>query len=46
MVTVKAAGDTDRLAELLTREVTGVTRTRKMDGGLELHVQGSDRIVA
>jgi ABC-2 type transport system ATP-binding protein len=45
VVTVKAAGDTGRLAELLTRDVTGITRTREVDGGLELHVQGTDRLV-
>jgi len=45
VVTVKATGDTARLAELLTREVEGVTRTREVDGGLELHVQGGDRLV-
>jgi ABC-2 type transport system ATP-binding protein len=45
VVTVKAAGDSGRLAELLTRDVTGVTRTREVDGGLELHVQGTDRLV-
>ena len=45
VVTVKATGDTDRLAELLAREVEGVTRTRRVDGGIELHVQGSDRLV-
>ena len=45
VVTVKATGDTDRLAELLAREVEGVTRTRRVDGGIELHVQGGDRLV-
>jgi ABC-2 type transport system ATP-binding protein len=45
VVTVKAAGDTDRLAELLAREVEGITRTRRVDGGIELHVQGGDRLV-
>jgi ABC-2 type transport system ATP-binding protein len=45
LVTVKAAGDTGRLAELLTGEVGGVTRTRPVDGGLELHVQGSERLI-
>jgi ABC-2 type transport system ATP-binding protein len=45
VVTVRATGDVDRLAELLAREVEGVTRTRRLDGGLELHVQGSDRLV-
>jgi ABC-2 type transport system ATP-binding protein len=45
VVTVKATGDTGRLAELLAREVEGVTRTRRLDGGVELHVQGGDRLV-
>jgi ABC-2 type transport system ATP-binding protein len=45
VVTVRATGDVDRLAELLAREVEGVTRTRRLDGGVELHVQGSDRLV-
>ena len=45
VVTVKATGDTGRLAELLAREVEGVTRTRHVDGGVELHVQGGDRLV-
>jgi len=45
VVTVKATGDVDQLAELLAREVEGVTRTRRLDGGIELHVQGSDRLV-
>jgi ABC-2 type transport system ATP-binding protein len=45
VVTVKTTGDTDQLAELLTRDVAGVTRTRRTDGGLELHVQGGDRLV-
>ena len=45
VVTVKTAGDTARLAELLSQEVAGVTRTRQIDGGLQLHVQGTDRLV-
>jgi ABC-2 type transport system ATP-binding protein len=45
VVTVKASGDTSRLAELLTRDVAGVTRTRQVEGGLQLHVQGSERLV-
>jgi ABC-2 type transport system ATP-binding protein len=45
VVTVRATGDVDRLAELLAREVDGVTRTRRLDDGVELHVQGSDRLV-
>ena len=45
VVTVKTAGDVGQLAELLARDVAGVTRTRRLDGGIELHVQGSDRLV-
>jgi ABC-2 type transport system ATP-binding protein len=45
IVTVKAVGDTERLAELLAAEVPGVTRTRTADGRLELHVQGGERLV-
>jgi len=45
VVTIKAAGDTARLAEALARDVDGVTRTRVVDGGVQLHVKGSDRLV-
>jgi ABC-2 type transport system ATP-binding protein len=45
VVTVKATGDAGRLAETLARDVAGVTRTRQVDGGIQLHVQGSDRLI-
>src|SRR3984885_3373025 len=45
VVTVKATGDVGGLAEALERDVTGVTRTRILDGGVQLHVQGNDRLV-
>ncbi len=45
VVTVKTAGDTARLAELLSQDVNGVTRTRLVDGGVQLHMQGGDRLV-
>jgi ABC-2 type transport system ATP-binding protein len=45
VVTVKATGDTARLAETLAAEVDGVTRTRLVEGGVQLHVQGSDRLI-
>jgi ABC-2 type transport system ATP-binding protein len=45
VVTLKTTGDTERLAQLLASDVEGVTRTRHVDGGLQLHVQGSDRLV-
>jgi ABC-2 type transport system ATP-binding protein len=45
VVTLKTTGDTERLAGLLASDVEGVTRTRRVDGGLQLHVRGSDRLV-
>ena len=45
VVTVKTTGDTGKLAELLSQEVAGVTRTRLVDGGVQLHMQGGDRLV-
>jgi ABC-2 type transport system ATP-binding protein len=45
VVTVKATGDSASLAETLERDVTGVTRARILDGGVQLHVQGNDRLV-
>jgi ABC-2 type transport system ATP-binding protein len=45
VVTVKATGDVGRLAEALARDVAGVTRTRQVDGGVQLHVQGGDRLI-
>jgi ABC-2 type transport system ATP-binding protein len=45
IVTVKSEGDADTLAAAFTRRVDGVTRTRTVPGGVELHVQGADRLV-
>jgi ABC-2 type transport system ATP-binding protein len=45
IVTVKAEGDTQALAERLAEEVEGVTKTRLIDGGVELHVTGPERLV-
>ncbi|HEY5195584.1 MAG TPA: ATP-binding cassette domain-containing protein [Solirubrobacteraceae bacterium] len=45
IVTVKAGGDGEALAGHLTREIPGVTRSRVLDGGVELHVTGADRLV-
>ena len=45
VVTLRTSGDPGQLAALLSREVTGVTRTRPLPGGLELHVKGTDRLV-
>jgi ABC-2 type transport system ATP-binding protein len=45
IVSVKADGDPEALAAALQAEVDGATRTRVIDGGVELHVKGADRIV-
>jgi ABC-2 type transport system ATP-binding protein len=45
VVTVKAVGDGRTLAERLKRDIDGVTRTRVIEGGVELHVKGVERIV-
>jgi ABC-2 type transport system ATP-binding protein len=45
IVNVKTTGDPHRLAEILERGIEGVTRTREVDGRLELGVKGSDRIL-
>jgi ABC-2 type transport system ATP-binding protein len=45
IVSVRTTGDLDKLGELLSKDVAGVTRTRAADGRLELHVQGIDRLV-
>ena len=45
IVTVKASGDPQALAERLEHEIGEVTRTRISDGAVELHVQGADRLV-
>jgi len=45
IVTVRAAGDSAGLGELLGREVDGVTRTRVSDGAVQLDVSGGHRLV-
>jgi ABC-2 type transport system ATP-binding protein len=45
IVTVKAGGDTQALAERLAGEIPEITRTRVTDGGVELHVKGAERLV-
>ena len=45
IVTVRTTGDPQQLADLLTRDVDGVTRTRIADGKLELHMRDGDRLV-
>jgi ABC-2 type transport system ATP-binding protein len=45
IVSVKAAGDQARLAEAFRTGLEGLTRTRPIDGGVELQVRGSERLV-
>jgi ABC-2 type transport system ATP-binding protein len=45
VVTVRTTGDAARLGEVLTGDVSEVTRARVADGTLELHVQGGDRLI-
>ena len=45
IVTVKSDADPEALAAAFTRRVEEVTRTRTVPGGVELHVQGADRLV-
>jgi ABC-2 type transport system ATP-binding protein len=46
VVTVRAVGDQERLAELLGSQLEGVTMVRQTDAGLQLHVRGGDRLLA
>ena len=45
IVTVKADGDTQSLSDRLAGEIPEVTRTRVIDGGVELHVKDAKRLV-
>ncbi len=45
IVTVTASGDPADLARALTDRIPGVTRTRSIEGGVELHVMGTDRLL-
>ena len=45
VVTVKATGPVEGLGELLARDVPGVTGSRTVDGGVQLHVKGGRGLV-
>ncbi|MGH9080417.1 MAG: ATP-binding cassette domain-containing protein [Acidimicrobiales bacterium] len=45
IVTVISTGDHQQLALALSEKVGGVTRTRAIEGGVELHVKGTDRLL-
>ena len=44
-MTVKASGDPTELASTFEHELSGVTRTRVLEDGVELHLRGATRIV-
>jgi ABC-2 type transport system ATP-binding protein len=45
IVTVTATGDRDDMARALTERISGVTGTRPIEGGVELHVKGEERLL-
>jgi ABC-2 type transport system ATP-binding protein len=45
VVTVKASGDAEQLARSFESRLESVTRTRTVEGGVELQVSGTDRLV-
>ena len=45
IATVKGAGDSEAFAKVLADEVDGLERTRILEGGVELHARGSERLV-
>jgi len=45
IVSVRAQGDMGVLGERIAAEIEEVTRTRTVDGGVELHVKGAQRLV-
>lgn len=45
IVTVKTDGDRQALADLMRDSIDGVSRTRLLDDGFEMHVSGADRLL-
>jgi ABC-2 type transport system ATP-binding protein len=45
IVTVKAAGDTQQLADAFSEHFEGLTRTRQITDGVELQIHGTERLV-
>jgi len=45
IVTVTAVGDRDALGRALVERVPGITQTRPVDGGVEIHVKGKGRLL-
>ena len=45
IVTVTATGDREELGRALSARIPGVTLSRPIEGGVELHVKGKDRLL-
>ncbi len=45
IVTVLSPGDPDELARVLAEGIEGVARSRAVEGGVEVHVKGKDRLL-
>jgi ABC-2 type transport system ATP-binding protein len=45
IIAVKCDGEPEALAAMFTSAIDGITRTRDIPGGIELHIQGTDRLV-
>jgi ABC-2 type transport system ATP-binding protein len=45
IVTVTATGDREELGRALEQRIPGVTQTRSIEGGVELHVKGKERLL-
>jgi ABC-2 type transport system ATP-binding protein len=45
IVTVTSTGDREALARALVDRVPGIMRTRAVEGGVELHVKGTERLL-
>jgi ABC-2 type transport system ATP-binding protein len=45
IVTIKASGDSEELGRALAAGMEGVTRTRTVEDGVELHVEGNERLI-
>jgi ABC-2 type transport system ATP-binding protein len=44
-VTILSPGDPDELARVLAEGIEGVARSRPIEGGVEVHVNGEDRLL-
>jgi ABC-2 type transport system ATP-binding protein len=45
IVTVTASGNLDALAKLLQEQIQGITRSRRVDNTVQLHVKGTEGVL-